>query len=64
MKYTVLVGSATYGETEESNMVFSFPNVNHMELVEDEVVLEKIIDIILFETGVMVMVAPQENSLP
>ena len=43
---TVLFGSATYGETVNSAKVFSFNNVNHVELVSNAAVLAKVMDII------------------
>ena len=49
---TVLVGSATYGDNKEGETVFTFHNVDHMNLVESDVVLSRIIEIITSETQV------------
>ena len=52
MKYTVLVGSATHGDNKEGKTVFTFHNVDHINLVESDVVLSRIIEIITSETQV------------
>ncbi len=52
MKYTVLLGSATYGDTNYGDTVFLFDEVEHVGLVSNSDVLDQIIDLITFETGI------------
>ena len=49
---TVLVGSATYGDTNYGDTVFLFDEVEHVDLVSNPDVLNQIIDLITFETGI------------
>ena len=48
----VLFGSATYFNSDEDDTVFSFVNVEHVDLVSNSAVLDQVIDLITFETGV------------
>ena len=61
MKYTVLVGSATYFNSDEDSTVFSFANVKHVELVSNSAVLDQIVALIELETGVNSVNTLQEN---
>ncbi len=56
MKYKQMVdplfGSATYFNSDEDSTVFSFANVEHVELVSNSNVLNQIVTLIELETGV------------
>ncbi|MBQ9796758.1 MAG: hypothetical protein IJW50_03445 [Clostridia bacterium] len=47
-----MVGSATYGDTNYGDTVFLFDKVEHVGLVSNPGVLDQIIDLITFETGI------------